>query len=193
MDYRFQQILAFFILLAVLPLMLILAVINLLCHGYPLFYKDRRQGLNKKLFLVYKFRSMKTDCKLAEEFINSEEMQTFGKLRSDPRITAFGKVLRRFSLDELPQLWNAVTGDMALIGPRPIVEDEEEIYGRYSDFLHSVKPGLTGLWQVSGRNLLTYHRRIAINIYYIKHRSWKLDLWILYKTIGAVFFGKGAW
>ena len=81
---------------------------------------------------------------------------------------------------------------MALVGPRPIVDSEDKIYGKYSDKLHSVLPGMTGLWQVSGRNLTTYNRRIAINLYYVRHRSWKLDLWILYKTIWAVLGGRGA-
>ena len=100
--------------------------------------------------------------------------------------------MRRFSLDELPQLWNVLKGDMALIGPRPIISKEDQIYGHYSDKLHSIRPGLTGLWQVSGRCLTTYRRRIAINMYYVRHRSWILDLWILWRTIGAVIGGKGA-
>ena len=115
------------------------------------------------------------------------------KLENDPRLLKVGRLMRRLSLDELPQLWNVVVGDMALIGPRPIVEEENKRYGKYSHLLHTVKPGLTGLWQVSGRNLLTYHRRIAINLFYVKNRSWKLDLWILYKTFAAVLGGRGAY
>ena len=121
-----------------------------------------------------------------------EEWQSFGKLKVDPRVTRFGHFLRRFSLDELPQLWNVVRGEMALVGPRPIVDFEDVIYGRFSGRIHSVKPGITGLWQVSGRNQLTYRRRIAINLYYVRHRSPKLDLWILLRTFDAVFGGRGA-
>lgn len=124
--------------------------------------------------------------------LENEEWKTFRKLRRDPRITPVGKWLRRFSLDELPQLWNVQNGTMSLIGPRPIVRAEEKLYGKYSILIHSVKPGITGLWQVSGRNLTTYRRRVAIDLYYAKHKSWKLDLWILYKTVWAVIGGRGA-
>lgn len=117
----------------------------------------------------------------------------FCKQSDDSRITPWGHFLRRFSLDEMPQLWNVIKGDMALAGPRPISAEEDFLYGEYSTILHSVKPGITGLWQISGRNLTTYHRRIAINRYYVSHRSWQLDLWILWKTIGAVISGRGAY
>ena len=107
--------------------------------------------------------------------LESREWQQNQKIIRDPRLTRIGKLLRRFSMDELPQFWNILNGTMSLVGPRPITREEEKKYGKYSNLIHSVKPGLTGLWQVSGRNLTTYHRRIAINIYYVKHKSWKLD------------------
>ncbi len=148
---------------------------------------------------MYKFSSMK-QWSLREFnsylYFHREELNSFnkyGKIENDPRITGTGKLLRRLSLDELPQIINLITGDMVLVGPRPICRREDAIYGKYSGLLHSVKPGITGLWQVSGRNTTTYHRRIAINIYYVKHKSWKLDLWILYKTVWAVIGGRGAY
>ncbi len=150
------------------------------------------------MFKLFKFSTMGnwTPEEFAE-YLQShpaqyKEWRSCGKLKNDPRITKIGYFMRRSSLDELPQIINILCGEMSLIGPRPIMKFENKIYGRYSSVIHSVKPGLTGLWQVSGRNLISYHRRIAINLYYIKHRSLKLDLWILYKTIGAVFSGKGA-
>ena len=126
------------------------------------------------------------------EILESREWQQNQKIIRDPRLTRIGKILRRFSMDELPQFWNILNGTMSLVGPRPITREEEKKYGKYSNLIHTVKPGLTGLWQVSGRNLTTYHRRIAINIYYVKHKNWKLDLWIIYKTFRTVFGGKGA-
>ncbi|MBR2364322.1 MAG: sugar transferase [Lentisphaeria bacterium] len=192
MVYGLQRILAFLILIAVLPLIGLIALLNLLLNGRPVFYCAGRLGKNKCSIVIYKFRTMKENASLPEDVLAGQEVKVYGKLRNDPRLNFMGKFLRRFSLDELPQLWNVVRGDMALIGPRPIVLEEDLIYGRYSDILHSIPPGLTGLWQVSGRCLTTYHRRIAINLYYIKHRSLKLDLWIIYKTVWAVLGGKGA-
>ncbi len=166
--------------------------------GRRIFFISERLGKSRKKFRLYKFSTM--DSWSPEEFDiwlqahpdSRQEWQADKKLKTDPRITGPGRFLRRFSLDELPQILNILRGEMSLIGPRPIVESEDEAYGKYSTQLHSILPGLTGLWQVSGRNLTTYHRRIAINLYYVKHRSWKLDLWILYKTAGAVLSGKGA-
>lgn len=192
MNYVFQRLLAILILLAALPLIAAIAIANLLFNGWPVLYNGIRLGLNRKPFHCLKFRTMKTE---ADPFVDPgtiAEIEIYGKVRNDFRITRIGYILRRFSLDELPQLWNVIRGDMALVGPRPIVDSEDKIYGKYSDKLHSILPGMTGLWQVSGRNLTTYNRRIAINLYYVRHRSWKLDLWILYKTIWAVLGGRGA-
>lgn len=191
MNYNIQRIIAGLALIAALPLMLLICIIIILLYGFPVLYKDFRLGQNKSLFECIKFRTMNNNVLLLDKR-NRLELEIYGKIREDIRITKFGWILRRFSLDELPQLWNVVIGDMALIGPRPIVPKEDKIYGKYSEKLHSVRPGLTGLWQVSGRCLTTYHRRIAINMYYVRHRSWKLDLWILWKTFGAVIGGKGA-
>lgn len=192
MNYTVQRVLAAIMLLCALPLLLLVALGCLLFSKLPVFFCSERIGLDKKKFVLYKFCTMKES---PNDFMTPEQQQEwadFGKLQKDDRVTGFGRFLRHYSLDELPQLWNVVRGDMALVGPRPIVDAEDAIYGRYSDRIHSVKPGITGLWQVSGRNLVRYRRRIAINCYYARHRSLKLDLWIMYRTVGAVISGRGA-
>lgn len=189
-----ERLIALFLLFSTLPLQLLIWLAVRLTSRGPGFYASIRLGQFRKLIRVWKFRSM--DAGIALEImagiLENEEWKTFRKLRRDPRITPVGKWLRRFSLDELPQLWNVLNGTMSLIGPRPIVRAEEKLYGKYSVLIHSLKPGITGLWQVSGRNLTTYRRRVAIDLYYAKHKSWKLDLWILYKTVWAVIGGRGA-
>ena len=191
MNYTLQRVLAVFLLFLALPLLCLIALGRLL-SGKTVFFRSIRFGRGKRKFVLYKFCTMK---KSPPEFMTPEqqkEWEEFGKLKRDPRVSRFGFFLRRFSLDELPQLWNVVRGDMALVGPRPIIEAEMPIYGRNSDLIHSVKPGITGLWQVSGRNLINYRRRIAINRYYVRHRSAKLDLWIVWRTVWAVAGGRGA-
>ena len=160
-----------------------------------IFFTDIRLGKNERPIKVLKFRTMHDNVSNEELQMlkQSSEWQKYKKFRFDPRITRIGKYLRRFSLDELPQILNVIYGTMSLVGPRPILDEENKLYGKYAGLIHSVKPGITGLWQVSGRNLLTYRRRVAINVYYVKHKSLKLDLWILYKTIGAVISARGAW
>ena len=188
------RLIALFLLFSTLPLQLLIWLAVRLTSRGPGFYASIRLGQFRKLIRVWKFRSMNAGIALEimAGILENEEWKTFRKLRRDPRITPVGKWLRRFSLDELPQLWNVLNGTMSLIGPRPIVRAEEKLYGKYSVLIHSLKPGITGLWQVSGRNLTTYRRRVAIDLYYAKHKSWKLDLWILYKTVWAVIGGRGA-
>lgn len=189
-----ERLIALFLLFSTLPLQLLIWLAVRLTSRGPGFYASIRLGQFRKLIRVWKFRSMNAGIALEimAGILENEEWKTFRKLRRDPRITPVGKWLRRFSLDELPQLWNVLNGTMSLIGPRPIVRAEEKLYGKYSVLIHSLKPGITGLWQVSGRNLTTYRRRVAIDLYYAKHKSWKLDLWILYKTVWAVIGGRGA-
>ena len=190
-----QKIFCALFLILALPLLFLLWLIIKLTSPGPGLYCSVRLGYKRKRFWIWKFRTMKvaSSGRVPCEVENSKEWQENWKLRHDQRITPVGKWLRRFSLDELPQFWNVVNGTMNLVGPRPIVPKEEFKYGRYTEELHSVKPGITGLWQVSGRNDLTYRRRVAINLYYVRHRSWKLDCWIIFKTVWTVLNGKGAY
>ena len=193
MNYTLQSILAAILLVLTLPLLLLTALGCVLFSGFPVLFTSSRIGRDKKYFTLYKFRTMKKSAAPPHMTADQQqEWQQFGKLKNDDRVTGYGHFLRRLSLDELPQLWNVVRGEMALVGPRPIVDSEDVIYGRSSERIHSVKPGITGLWQVSGRNLIEYRRRIAINRYYVAHRSFKLDLWIMYRTVWAVIGGRGA-
>ncbi|MBQ7206471.1 MAG: sugar transferase [Lentisphaeria bacterium] len=193
MNDTVQRIIAFFLFLAALPLLSALCLFSLICSGRPVIYRSRRLGLGRRMFVLYKFRTME-NC--APPFLGPEqreEWHLYAKLRFDDRVTRWGHWLRRSSLDELPQLLNVIRGEMNLVGPRPIVPEEEVLCGRHSLRIHTVKPGITGLWQVSGRNLVPYRRRNAINLYYVRHRSWKLDLLILLRTFGAVIGGRGAY
>ncbi len=189
-----ERSLALVLLILSLPLQLLVWLAVRLTSRGPGFYCCIRLGARRKPIKVWKFRTM--DATLALEamaaILESDEWQARYKLTCDPRLTAVGRLLRRFSLDELPQLWNVVNGSMAFIGPRPITRAEDVRYGKYSAVIHSVKPGMTGLWQVSGRNLISYHRRIAMNLWYVRYRSKRLNMWILWKTIGAICGGKGA-
>jgi lipopolysaccharide/colanic/teichoic acid biosynthesis glycosyltransferase len=122
-----------------------------------------------------------------------EEWESNHKLKQDPRVTAVGKFLRRTSFDEFPQLLNILRNEMSLVGPRPVVDDEVKKYGKDFDRIFSVKPGLTGLWQVSGRSDTDYIERVAFDTYYLQNWSVWLDIWVLLKTVGVVIRGKGAY
>jgi Undecaprenyl-phosphate galactose phosphotransferase WbaP len=166
--------------------------------GNP-FYGQRRLGRDGRPFTAWKFRSMRPDADavlaacLAGDAALREEWERDHKLRRDPRITRVGRLLRKTSLDELPQLWNIVAGEMSLVGPRPIVEAEVAKYGPHFDLYARVRPGLTGLWQVSGRNNLTYDERVALDAYYVRNWSVWLDLFIAGKTVRVVLRGEGAY
>ena len=121
------------------------------------------------------------------------DWETCHKVRNDPRITQLGRFLRRTSLDELPQLWNVLKGEMSLVGPRPIVYEEVPRYGRKARHYLSVRPGMTGLWQVSGRNDISYRRRVAMDVYYVQHGNLIMDFWILLKTVRVVLSAHGAY
>jgi lipopolysaccharide/colanic/teichoic acid biosynthesis glycosyltransferase len=134
------------------------------------------------------------DAMLEAMIANSPELQKeFNdnfKLKQDPRITSIGKFLRLTSLDEFPQFWNVLKGDMSVVGPRPLVPEELPKYGHRIDAVLTIKPGITGLWQVSGRNDIPYPRRVQIDVYYATSHNWLLDLWIVIKTIGVIVFPK---
>ncbi len=184
--------------LVFLPLMLGIALL-LRNEGGPVIYRHRRIGRDGTTFECLKFRSMVSDAerKLRELLERhpelKEEWLRDHKLRDDPRITALGRFLRRTSFDELPQIWNVLRGDMSLVGPRPIVHEEMMRYGRFLPFYLSVKPGITGLWQVTGRNDTDYRRRVVIDVYYVRNRSAILDVYILLKTTGVILRGGGAY
>ena len=164
----------------------------------PLFYEQLRYGKNGKVFRLYKFRSMciGADKKLKEYLENNEEarkeFEKTHKLQNDPRITKIGNFLRKTSLDELPQMINILRGDMSFVGPRPVVEKEVEDYGKNKEKFLSVKPGLTGYWQVNGRSNTTYEERMEMELYYVDNCSLWLDIKIFFKTFITVFKKEGA-
>jgi lipopolysaccharide/colanic/teichoic acid biosynthesis glycosyltransferase len=193
-----QRALALLLFVFVLPLMLLTALAVLLQDGGPILFRHRRIGLDGQAFGCLKFRTMGVDAqeRLAELLARSadarEEWARDQKLRHDPRITAVGHFLRKTSLDELPQLFNVMAGEMNLVGPRPIVESEIARYGRRFHSYRAVKPGITGLWQVSGRNDVAYATRVALDSLYARRRSLRLDLWILVMTVPAVLTRQGS-
>ena len=185
--------------LFLLPFLLIVALlIKINSHG-PVLYKHKRLGRNGQYFYAYKFRSMAADAEqklqklLESDPAAKEEWEKNRKLQNDPRVTGFGKFLRRTSIDEFPQLVNILKGEMSLVGPRPIVDEEVEKYGEDFSRIFSIRPGLTGLWQVSGRSDTNYYERVAYDAYYLQSWSIWLDLWIIFKTFGVVLVGKGAY
>ena len=164
----------------------------------PLFYEQLRYGKNGKMFRLYKFRSMcmNADEKLEKYLKENEEarkeFEETQKLDNDPRITKLGAFLRKTSLDELPQMINILFGQMSFIGPRPVIKKEIERYGKNKNKFLSVKPGLTGYWQVNGRSNTTYKERMELELYYVDHQSLWLDAKIFFKTFKAVLLHEGA-
>ncbi|CDZ23672.1 bacterial sugar transferase family protein [[Clostridium] cellulosi] len=193
---RFFDILLSVIGLIILsPVFLIISIIIKLTSPGPVLYKHKRVGYMGEEIEIYKFRSMVVDSDNFEKYFTKEQMKHFKenfKLENDPRITKIGKFLRKSSLDELPQLINIIKGQMSIVGPRPIVKDEVKKYGIYADTYFSVKPGLTGLWQVCGRSNTTYEERVQLDVKYVQNRSLLNDLKIILKTFGAVVTSKGA-
>jgi Undecaprenyl-phosphate galactose phosphotransferase WbaP len=177
----------------------LIGILILLDSGGPVLFSQIRIGRNGTKFKLYKFRTMAQNAdQLLQTYLEkspalkSEWLATH-KLQNDPRITRLGALLRKTSLDELPQLWNILIGDMSIVGPRPIVDAEVEKYGTCFDLYKQVRPGLTGLWQVSGRSNTSYQRRVELDEYYIRNRSLKLDLEILWKTVFVVLRKTGAY
>jgi exopolysaccharide biosynthesis polyprenyl glycosylphosphotransferase len=182
------------LLLLALPVVGTIALLIKLTSGGSVLFRQTRCGLNGRFFTLYKFRTMVEDAEeRRRELLHLNEMNgPVFKLRSDPRVTWFGRFLRRFSLDELPQLWNVLRGDMSLVGPRPPIPEEVAQYKRWQRRRLAMKPGLTCLWQISGRNDLDFDRWIELDLEYIDSWSPLLDCKILLKTIPAVLSGKGA-
>ncbi|QHA94387.1 sugar transferase [Bacillus sp. N1-1] len=189
--------LAFMALVLLSPVFLFLWIIYLFDHG-PVLFKQKRYGKNGKVFYIYKFRSMVSD---AEEVLKKDVLLYQRYLANnyklepheDPRITKIGRFLRKTSLDELPQLLNVLKGEMSLVGPRPIVDEELQQYGDRKNHFLSVKPGMTGYWQISGRSAVGYPERVDIELFYVYNQSLKLDMKIIFGTFGAVLKKRGAY
>lgn len=168
-------------------------------QGGPVLFTHTRIGRNGRRFKLYKFRSMVANAdQVLEDLMTSsqEHAETWArehKLKDDPRITKVGHFLRKTSLDELPQILNVLKGEMSLVGPRPIVDDELPKYGRAARHYLACKPGITGLWQVSGRNDIDYSRRVALDRHYVQHASVLMDLSILLRTVWIVVGRRGAY
>ena len=201
--YRFEKnILEFCLAFTILPLLfpfciLIACLVKLTSPG-PVFYRAKRLGMNGKTITVLKFRTMyKNADGVLEKILDKnpelkKEWDEYFKLKNDPRITPLGKFLRKTSLDELPQFINVLRGEMAVIGPRPIIDDERKYYGEDFHVFSMVKPGITGLWQISGRSDVDYDTRVQMDIYYVANWSIWLDYYIFLHTFIAVLFRRGA-
>lgn len=182
-------------LIVLSPVFIILSILVKTTSEGPVFFAHKRVGKGGKTIKIYKFRSMVTNAEeLIKQFTPEQkaEYEKNFKLENDPRVTKVGKFMRKTSLDELPQLINILKGDISIVGPRPVMDVETQIYGNYRNMLLSVKPGLTGFWAANGRSHTTYTRRRAMEIYYVKNRSVLLDLKIIFKTFISVFKREGA-
>jgi exopolysaccharide production protein ExoY len=183
--------------IVLLPVLAFIAVYLKVLERGPVFFAHRRIGMGGKPFPCLKFRTMSVDADqaLAQLLAANEEMRSewssTQKLICDPRVTRFGRILRNSSLDELPQLINVLRGEMSIVGPRPVIEDEMRRYGRYAALYASVRPGLTGLWQVTRNAQTSYRRRVATDVCYVRNRTLALDFRILLATIPVVLFGNG--
>lgn len=183
--------LALFLLPVVLPITLVLGLLASL-DGGPAFFGQMRIGYGGRLFRCWKIRTMVTDAEarlerhLSTNPAAAEEWACAHKLADDPRITRLGRLMRETSLDELPQILNVLRGEMSFVGPRPVIESEFELYCGYEWAYKSVRPGITGLWQVSGRNSVSYAERIRMDVHYARTRNLKGDMAIIVRTAGAV-------
>lgn len=186
-------------LILLTPIFAIIVVYLSLCERGPIFYSHERIGRGGRKFKCLKFRTMCVNANaalqehLAENPDASREWAATQKLKNDPRVFPFGRTLRRTSLDELPQLINILKGEMSVVGPRPVTEPELERYGAGRIDYLSVRPGLTGLWQVSGRNDVSFESRVSLDLKYIHGWSMLLDIWIVILTFKVVFFQKGSY
>lgn len=175
------------------PLMIAISLAIRTTSPGPVMFRQRRVGLRGHPFTCLKFRTMVMDAdQVLEDLLAANEdlkheFEQMYKLTEDPRVTRIGRILRKTSLDELPQFWNVLKGQMSVVGPRPLVSDETERYGHDLPVVLSVRPGITGLWQVSGRNDTTYEERIELDRSYATHKNLWLDLRIILKTVGVMF------
>ena len=190
----FDLFFALIILVVGSPIFIIIALLVKLSSRGPIFFLQKRIGKNKKSFNCIKFRTMHPEAEdiLENLIINNEalrkEFEETHKLKNDPRITNIGKFLRKTSLDEIPQFLNVIKMEMSIVGPRPIVKKEILKYGKSYKKVISIKPGITGLWQVSGRNNLSYKRRVTLDCLYVDNMSPIIDIRIIIRTFGVILF-----
>ena len=186
-------------LLLLAPLLTLVALAVFLTDRGPVFFAHKRLGQHGRSFGCLKFRSMVVDSQerlnllLESDPVARAEWHRDHKLRNDPRITSIGNFLRKSSIDELPQLWNVLCGHMSIVGPRPVVDAERERYGRYYRYYTAVKPGITGLWQVNGRNDVSYRRRVACDVVYARRYSLLFNAGIMARTVPAVLLNRGSY
>jgi len=183
------------LLLMALPLMLLTAAVIKLTSRGPVIFRQKRVGRGGRIFTMYKFRSMQQGAENIRPLVqdlNEKDGPVF-KIRDDPRLTPTGRFVRRSSIDELPQLINVLRGEMSLVGPRPMLVDEARQDHRMASLRTAVKPGLTCLWQISGRCELSYEDWLRLDLYYLRNRGLLLDLMILVQTVPAVISGHGAY
>ena len=190
----FDLLFSLLFLIFSLPLFLIISLLIKLSSRGPIFFLQERIGKNNIPFKCIKFRTMYPEAKdimenvLMKDKNLKKEFEETHKLKNDPRITFIGKLLRKTSLDELPQFINVLKGEMSIVGPRPIVKDEKKKYGKNLKKVLTIKPGITGLWQVSGRNNLTYKKRVMLDLNYVSNYNLLLDIRILIRTFGVILF-----
>tara|TARA_B100000212_G_scaffold298286_1_gene242409 strand:- start:202 stop:855 length:654 start_codon:yes stop_codon:yes gene_type:complete len=190
----FDLVFSLLILITFLPLLLIISLLIKLSSRGPIFFLQKRIGKNNIPFKCIKFRTMYPEAKdilenlLMKDPSLKKEFEETHKLKKDPRITPIGKILRKTSLDEFPQFINVLRGEMSIIGPRPIVKAERKKYGKNLKKVLLIQPGITGLWQVSGRNNLTYKRRVLLDLNYVENYNLIMDLRILLRTFGVILF-----
>ena len=186
-------------LVVVVPAAIVIGVLIKLDSKGPVFFTHRRIGQNGKEFNCYKFRSMFVDGdRILDEYLKKsseakKEWEEFAKLKDDPRVTPMGRIIRRYSLDELPQMFNVIKGDMSLVGPRPYMPREKEMMGEYLSIITTTVPGITGLWQTSGRNEINFSDRLKLDEWYVRNWSMWMDLMFLLKTAVVVLKSKGAY
>ncbi|MEO5690806.1 MAG: sugar transferase [Candidatus Saccharimonadales bacterium] len=184
-----------------IPFFMLIALLQKIFNPGPVFFKSKRLGLHGKTIYTYKFRSMaqRYSGEKAEDIFTQmgrddlvEEYKRDRKVKNDPRITTFGNILRVTSIDELPQIFNVIKSEMSLVGPRPIIKEEKTFYKNRAPLLFSVRPGVTGLWQVSGRSDLSFNERVELELFYAQNWTFWLDIKILFKTVSAVLLRRGA-
>ena len=192
----FDFIFSLLLLILLIPFLVLTAIIIIIDSRGGIFFKQQRIGKKGSPFILYKFRSMAVNAENIKNEISAQNESKGGvrfKIKADPRVTGFGRFIRKFSIDELPQLFNVLKGDMSLVGPRPPLPEEVEKYSEDDKKRLEIKPGITCLWQISGRSDIPFKKQVELDKQYIDSKSIMLDIIILLKTIPAVLTGRGAY